>query len=154
MIVVVDRSEVLDRQDRVVLEETSTESRVVAVNKMDQSPAWETETLSLEPDVPRVEVSARTGEGLDRLRDVLRRLLLGAKVARDTPAVANLRHIELLERARDALGAAAEAATAGVSEEFVLSDLQRARLALEEMTGSKTTDDMLRHIFERFCIGK
>ena len=26
--------------------------------------------------------------------------------------------------------------------------------ALEEMTGLKTTDDMLRHIFERFCIGK
>ena len=154
VIVVVDRSEALDQQDRAVLEETSTESRVVAVNKVDQSSAWEAKTLSVEPGVSMVEVSARTGEGLDRLRDVLRRLLLDAKVERDTPAVANLRHIELLERARDALGAAAEAATAGVSEEYVLSDLQRARSALEELTGSKTTDDMLRHIFERFCIGK
>ena len=154
VIVVLDRSEALDRQDRAVLEETSTESRVVAVNKVDQSPAWETETLPVEPGVPMVEMSARTGEGLDRLRDALQGLLLGAGAERDTPAVANLRHIDLLERARDALGAAVEAVSAGVSEEFVLSDLQRARSALEEMTGSRTSDDMLRHIFERFCIGK
>jgi len=41
-----------------------------------------------------------------------------------------------------------------VPEEFVLADLQEATDCLEEITGRRTTDDLLRHIFERFCVGK
>jgi tRNA U34 5-carboxymethylaminomethyl modifying GTPase MnmE/TrmE len=41
-----------------------------------------------------------------------------------------------------------------VPEEFVLTDLQDARAALEEVTGKRTSEDLLRHIFSRFCIGK
>ena len=40
------------------------------------------------------------------------------------------------------------------SEEFVLADLQGARGALDEVVGRRTPDDVLAHIFERFCIGK
>jgi tRNA U34 5-carboxymethylaminomethyl modifying GTPase MnmE/TrmE len=41
-----------------------------------------------------------------------------------------------------------------LSEEFILVDLQEARAALEHVTGRRTTEDVLRRIFERFCIGK
>jgi tRNA U34 5-carboxymethylaminomethyl modifying GTPase MnmE/TrmE len=41
-----------------------------------------------------------------------------------------------------------------VPEEFVLTDLQDARAALEEVTGKRTSEDLLRHIFGRFCVGK
>ena len=40
------------------------------------------------------------------------------------------------------------------SEELVLADIADARRALEEVTGKRTTEDLLRRIFERFCIGK
>ena len=105
-------------------------------------------------DADPVEVSARTGEGIDRLRSELRRVLVGEAGSRETPAVANSRHIELLERAESSLGAAAEAAGRRAAEEFVLEDLGRARAAFEELTGRRTPDDVLEHIFERFCIGK
>jgi len=71
--------------------------------------------------------------------------------------VTNVRHAALLERARDALRRASEAIDAPggpVSEEFILTDLQDAREALEEVTGKRTSEDLLRHIFSRFCIGK
>ena len=77
--------------------------------------------------------------------------------ARDTAAVTNVRHAALLERARAALrraGDAMEAPGGPVAEEFVLTDLQDARAALEEVTGKRTSEDLLRHIFARFCIGK
>ena len=47
-------------------------------------------------------------------------------------------------------------ATAGgtLSEEFVLVDLQEARRLLEEISGARTADDVLIHVFSRFCIGK
>jgi tRNA modification GTPase len=71
--------------------------------------------------------------------------------------VSNVRHIALLERARASLGRASDAlstSTGGVSEEFVLADLQEAAAALQEITGRRTADDLLAHIFARFCIGK
>jgi tRNA U34 5-carboxymethylaminomethyl modifying GTPase MnmE/TrmE len=55
-----------------------------------------------------------------------------------------------LSRARSAAGEDGET----LSEEFVLADLQDARAALEEVSGRRTPDDVLAHIFSRFCVGK
>ena len=176
-LVVVDRSEPLAADDRAVLEETAAAPRVVVVNKVDLPPAWPPASLppgaeaaqrksatggsAARPSAApagvaagRVDVSARTGEGIDRLRGELRRVLVGEAGSRETPTVANSRHIELLERAESSLGAAAEAAGRRADEEFVLEDLGRARAAFEELTGRRTPDDVLDRIFERFCIGK
>jgi tRNA U34 5-carboxymethylaminomethyl modifying GTPase MnmE/TrmE len=40
------------------------------------------------------------------------------------------------------------------AEEFVLADLQEARGRFDEIVGARTSEDVLRHIFEKFCIGK
>ena len=153
-LVVVDRSAPLAAEDREVMGETSGSPRVVVVNKVDLPEAWSSASLSVGDAAGRVEVSARTGQGFGRLRDELRRVLTGDAATRETPMVANIRHIELLERAGSALAAAAVAAERGAAEEFVLEDLQRSRRALEELTGKRTPDDVLDHIFDRFCIGK
>ena len=76
---------------------------------------------------------------------------------RDRPAMSNVRHIALVQRAHDALGRALAAARAdggSMSEEFLLADLQDARAALEEISGRRAPEDLLAHIFSRFCIGK
>jgi tRNA modification GTPase len=103
-----------------------------------------------------VAVSARTGMGLDQLR---RRIVdaLDVELVRDRPAITNVRHIALVERAQEALTrarAAAGADGAAMSEEFVLADLSDARAALEEVTGRRAPGDLLEHIFSKFCIGK
>jgi tRNA modification GTPase len=101
-----------------------------------------------------VRVSALTGEGIDELRDALLTTMRGAESTRDVPAVTNMRHAELLMRAKEALARAATAAGERVPEEFVLADLNEARGLLEEITGARTPDDLLASIFSRFCIGK
>jgi tRNA modification GTPase len=70
--------------------------------------------------------------------------------------VTNVRHVTLIERAVEALERAVAAATppGHLPEEFVLADLHEARASLEEVVGLHSTDDLLRHIFSRFCIGK
>jgi tRNA modification GTPase len=82
---------------------------------------------------------------------------VGAQDGREPPAITNVRHIALVERAGAALGRALTALAergGALPEEFVLADLQEARAALEEVTGKRTADDVLAHIFSRFCIGK
>ena len=105
-----------------------------------------------------VAVSALTGYGLDTLRArVLETLELVDGDLRDRPEMTNVRHIALVERAQDALVRGRHAALAdggSLPEEFVLADLQEARAALEEVTGKRTPDDLLAHIFSKFCVGK
>jgi tRNA modification GTPase len=117
-------------------------------NKSDLPRAWD--------DPAAVSVSATTGAGIADLRRRIARAL-DVDQLRDRPAMTNVRHIALVERAQQALmraRAAALADSGALSEEFVLADLTDARSAFEEVTGRRAQDDVLEHIFSRFCIGK
>jgi len=155
VLVVLDVSAPLGDEDLNLLRETGDIPRLIVGNKSDLPAVWRGADIA----APLILVSSKTGDGLETLRGEIRRTLEGANpaTARDTAAVTNVRHAALLERARVALGRAGDAVEAAggpVAEEFVLTDLQDARAALEEVTGKRTSDDLLRHIFSRFCIGK
>jgi tRNA modification GTPase len=151
VLVVLDRSRALTAEDRDLLAATAARPRVVVRNKSDLPRAEPLE--SVEP-VEAVELSATTGSGLDRLIAAMAATLHAAEPLRDSPQISNIRHIVLLEGGRAAIARAASALEGQVSEEFPLLDLQEAAHALQEITGQRTSDDLLRHIFERFCIGK
>jgi tRNA modification GTPase len=121
---------------------------------------WNKSDLACAPsDGKPIRVSAKTGEGLDGLRRVIAAALLDEPTpfSRDRPEITNVRHIALVQCAHDALERARHAASSAggaLPEEFVLADLQDARATLEEITGKRTSDDVLAHIFSTFCIGK
>jgi tRNA modification GTPase len=155
LLVLVDRSVPLEIADFDLLKETEGLPRLVVANKSDLPAAWN----GAEVRVPFESVSSRTGEGFGELRQAVGTALGrgSALTHRDTPAVTNVRHAALLDRARQALSRAyqsVEDPAGPIAEEFVLTDLQDARAALEEVTGKRTSDDVLRHIFARFCVGK
>jgi tRNA modification GTPase len=132
------------------LPETAMRRRVVARNKSDLVDA------SARREDAGVPVSALTGAGLPDLRRAILRAL-DVDLLRDRPTLTNVRHVALVQRAHDALVRAGEAVAASdgaLSEEFVLADLQDARAAFEEITGRRAAEDLLAHIFSRFCIGK
>ena len=146
VLVVLDASEPLNADDRRLLEQTASMRRLVVANKSDRPRA---------ADIAGLSVSAKTGEGLSELRTMIVRALTGDESLRDSAALSNTRHIALLEQARDYLRRArAAAGTRGTPEEFLLTDLQAARGCFDEIVGVRTTDDLLAHIFEKFCIGK
>jgi tRNA modification GTPase len=134
--------------DADVVSEIPEHKRLMVASKADLPQAWQRDDA--------VSVSATTGEGLDEL---IRRIHLAFDLESmaDTPALSNLRHIELLRQARCSLERAREAAAldgGGMSEEFVLADLADARQALEQVSGRRGSEDLLVHVFEHFCVGK
>jgi tRNA modification GTPase len=123
---------------------------LVVANKQDLSPAWSVDVLRGET----LQISAATGHNLDQLADAITSGLLASESLHDTPAITNVRHIELLAKAGAALQRAADAVRDRTAEEFVAADLAEARALLEEITGVRTPDDVLEEIFSKFCIGK
>jgi tRNA modification GTPase len=151
-IVVLDGSRPLEHVDECVVDETIGSKRLIAVNKCDLAAAWPERTWPS----PTVTVAATTGAGLDTLRREIARAC-DVETLADRPGMSNVRHAALMRVAHEALTRARRALDAqggALSEEFVLADLQQARAALEEITGRRTSDDVLAHIFSKFCIGK
>lgn len=123
---------------------------VVVRTKWDLAAAGE--ALS-DGDVP---VSAVSGEGLAELRRVLRELVFQGIVEQrdEVPVVTSRRQAELLEEARDEVGAFAAALSGGVPPEVASAHLKSAETALEEILGVVAPDDVLDRVFRDFCIGK
>ena len=154
VLLVLDSSEPLTHADEQLLAENTTINRIVVLNKTDLRNRL---PVADQSDVvpASVPVSALTGHGFDRLRHAISAALVGEERLRDTVPISNTRHITLVEQCRGSLVAARDAAAAAnVPEEFLLTDLQASRACLDEIVGRRTSDDVLRHIFERFCIGK
>jgi tRNA modification GTPase len=151
-LVVLDRSRPIASDDRGVLEAAASGTHLVVINKVDLDAAWDASDISCEA----VEISATTGRGLDALVQRVASTLGAGIETRDPPIVGNLRHANLLQSARGSLARAEQAlaADSSISEEFVLADLQDAIARLQEITGRRTTEDLLAHIFASFCICK
>ena len=152
VLVVLDQSEPLTARDESVLVQTAHCKRLIVVNKTDLLSRLDRTPLV----TSTVAVSSTTRDGVASLRKQIA-AALDTESFRDRPAIANARHIALLDRALESLSRARTAALADgmtLSEEFVLVDLQTARAAFEEVSGRRVPDDLLAEIFSRFCIGK
>ena len=101
----------------------------------------------------RIGLSAKTGEGVERLRERLK-ALAGYEPRAEGLFMARRRHLVALDDALAALDAAKRSGEEGAGSELVAEDLRLAQRALGEITGEFTTDDLLGSIFATFCIGK
>ncbi len=103
--------------------------------------------------VPRIDVSALTGQGLDGLRSHLKSCM-GYHTLESGSVSARQRHIEALVRARAAVEEAARVLKESRAGELVAQELRAAQRALDEISGEFTNEDLLGRIFSSFCIGK
>jgi tRNA modification GTPase len=102
---------------------------------------------------PRVFLSARTGAGLDLLRAHLK-AAAGYLEVESGAFAARRRHLDALGRARALVQSAADILASTRAFELFAEDLRLAQLALGEITGEFSGDDLLAEIFGSFCIGK
>ena len=106
------------------------------------------------PEISTLNVSAKTGQGLNELRQTLLDIA-GWTPGSESPWLARQRHLDALNSASDHLTIAAEHASH--SDQVLDLFAEELRLAHEELsaiTGQFTSDDLLGEIFSSFCIGK
>jgi tRNA modification GTPase len=118
-------------------------ARVDVYNKIDLHPGFT-------PPSGSIGVSAKTGAGLEQLRQAIVRAA-GWTATGESVFLARERHLRALVVARDHLG---QAATEPARWELFAEELRLAHEALGSITGAFSADDLLGEIFGRFCIGK
>ena len=153
LLVVVDGTVPLTRDDRELLIAVRDHKHIVLLNKADLA-----ETVERDPalkDRLVYVISAKTGMGIEVVKSALRaQLVSGGFEAGESVMVTNARHRDALRRASASLGQALESVRGGMAGELVSIDVRAAADALGEITGAITTDEILGRIFSEFCIGK
>ncbi len=109
--------------------------------------------IDLSSQPPQIRLSAKTGEGMAELRDYLKRLV-HFEGADEGDFSARRRHLNAIARAAESIICGQVALLDGRAGELLAEDLRQAQLALSEITGEFTADDLLGEIFSSFCIGK
>ncbi len=106
------------------------------------------------PELTRLLLSARTGQGLEALRHALL-AQAGWNASAEGLVIARARHVQALGRAREhLLSAQQHAAVRDAALDLLAEELRLAHQALGEITGAFSSEDLLGEIFGNFCIGK
>ena len=168
LILAFDKSDSLNEKDVSFIERYTQKPCVMVLNKSDLPPKYSLKELQdivirtrknsegvPEEEKNYVEVSALTGEGIDRLKRSIKSLAIGRQYeAGDSVLVSRLRHKTLLHNAGAALQNALRAIDDTLSAECVALELRIALNSLGEIVGVITNEDILDQIFREFCIGK
>jgi tRNA modification GTPase len=133
-------------------------------NKVDVVSGPEADKLAEKPSspasrsLPDLLISAQNGAGLDALRQELLKLAGWQGGAQDGLFIARARHVAALQEASQHLQAAAERLhTKGQQApalDLLAEELRLCQVALGDITGQVSSDELLGHIFSKFCIGK
>ena len=127
-------------------DKTGVNKIVTTLNFFVSSPKIELDKTSI------IEISAKTGKGLENLRSAL---VSRANVASASGTlVTNARHAAALREAAASLSAVSDGLDTGRPSDLLAEDLRAALASLGAITGEITTDEVLGEIFSKFCIGK
>ncbi len=150
IILMLEAGQSLGEAEQEILAAATGKTLLVVLNKVDLQPQAE-----LDCAWPWVKISAKTGIGLEELKETLAALLLKGELnAPGKILVSNLRHRDILQKARQFLRDFGVSLEAGLALDVADQDLRLAWEALGEICGTTFTEDLLDRIFSNFCLGK
>ncbi len=144
VIVLLDASKELDKEDKDILELVKDTPHVVAYNKADKIK---------DKDDNKLYISALNND-VNPLKEEIYKVLGIKEEAFRTPSLNNVRQLGLLKVAKEALLQAKEDASNDLSIDLVSVSLMNAYNAILEILGEYKQTDISKEIFSRFCVGK
>lgn len=142
IVYVVDGAKAVDDDERALMAEFLGDNTVLVVNKSD---------LGTVCDLEGIQVSAKTGEGVDDVMDAV--LNKCSMTSEDTSLITSVRHEDALVRARTALDNALSGLGV-LAHDCVAVDVRSAYFALGEITGESSSEEITHTVFTKFCVGK
>ena len=152
ILLVVDGTDGITEQDKIILESLPTSIPMTIIhNKIDKHGLKP--SLIIKSGQVELFLSAKTGDGVDLLKQHLCDSV-GYHPQDDGVFIARRRHLDALHRAGVAIAAGYDCLAGLGAGELLAEELRQAQLALGEITGTFTNEDLLDQIFSNFCIGK
>jgi len=130
---------------------------ILLFNKADLiSEVEKSAAMNLFPDLEadRLFISAKKQQNTEQLQQLLVEAAALPEIGEEDLIVTNLRHLEALNRAHEAILRVQEGVATGITHDFLSQDIRECMYNLGEITGQISNDEILGNIFSKFCIGK
>jgi tRNA modification GTPase len=154
IIMVLDAKSGVETADLNILEKLARKKKIILINKTDIANSEEIQRVRREIEDEPVLFSAKTGKGLNDLKDAMSGMIKNEFMEIKSSFIADMRIVNLLEQSLGKINGILELADHHEPIEIVAFELQSLLDTLSEVTGEITPDDILDSIFSRFCIGK
>ena len=143
----------IGREEQHLLDTLSENVKTILVrNKIDLAENKQ-ELLDKNGNKAEVFLSAKTGEGIDDLIQMLK-TAMGLEESGEDVYMARTRHLNALLKTQEQLTSGRQHLENKSTLELLAEDLRLAQGSLGAITGSFVADDLLGEIFSKFCIGK
>lgn len=156
VLMMLNNAEPLTDDDYKLLERVSKQTAIIIVNKTDlpQKIAMD-EVRKLVGDLPLITTSLKEEQGIEELEKAIAQLFFSGQMESDEMTyVTNIRHIRLLQQARQSVQEVMDGIHAGIPLDMTEIDLKNAWQALGEIIGDSVAEDLIDQIFSQFCLGK
>ena len=139
-----DANRGMNDEDKAILDLIKNKTHLIIANKCD---------LIQNKIENAINISVETGLGIEDLKNKIKEIVCNFS-SDDTEFITNKRQQDCLEKCRESLTNALNAAKINELQDLISIDLKSALLYLDEITGEVITDEILENIFSHFCIGK
>jgi len=151
--------EIIDSVKGIKEKLTNDQTLIILLNKEDKTDLTHNneilqELKSTYPNITTLAISAKNGHHIDRLTTELINIGLHRQPETDEVIITNVRHYDSLLKTKENLEEAIVGLENNLSGDLLAIDIRQAIHYLGEITGEITTDEILGHIFSKFCIGK
>ena len=137
-------------EDSEILEAVKDKNHIILINKID----IENNKIDIK-DENVIRISAKTGEGIGELENKIEEMFNLKKLDTENEfIITNIRHKDLLNKARNGLNQAKETIMNGLPIDMISINIKTAIESLGEILGESISEDVLNKIFEKFCVGK
>lgn len=149
-----DASVPMEPEEREYIEQLREKDHIIVLNKADLARAvTEDDIHAISPESPVLSLSAKTGMGLDPLKEHILSLA-SDNGALDAGLNVTARQLQEVREALEAISGAEAAVADKAGQDVVAGLLGTARESLERLLGLSYDDALLDSIFSRFCVGK
>ena len=154
IIAIFDITKELNKEDEKILELLKAKKAIIVLNKVDLNKRANIRKIK-EQNLPIIEISTRTREGIDKLYEEISNMLKLKDIGNDEEIiVSNLRHKSLIINSKNNLKKAKETIENNMPIDVISSYMKEIIEELGKITGQSVTEEVINEIFSKFCLGK
>lgn len=155
IIAILDGEKKLSKEDEQILEIAKEKKSIIVINKIDL-PNFKNNLLeNINLKMPVIKISAKNGEGIEQLYYEISKLFQLQQIdANSEYLVTNIRHKNLINKAKEQCKKAEHIIYDKMPIDIITIEITNALESLGQITGENVTDDVIKDIFSKFCLGK
>lgn len=152
VLLMLDATRELSKEDEELLEATKNKNRIILINKIDADKKINKDMFKSDKVI---EMSTKTLAGIEELEETIEEMFNISELNMENEIViTNVRHKNLIHKAAEEIKNAIISIKNGLPIDMLSIDLQEALQNLGEITGESISEEVVKGIFAKFCVGK